>query len=59
MNVRNDIGTVGMIDCRNKYSIFIDSVSLFKWYARQEAKQDEALSWDDFERELEARNMRK
>ena len=35
------------------------AVLFFKWYVKEETRQDESLSWDDFERELEVWNMRK
>jgi putative membrane protein len=30
----------------------------FRWYAQEENKQEETVSWDDFERELDAFDMR-
>jgi putative membrane protein len=35
------------------------TVMFFRWNAKEEAQQDEDVSWDDFERELEAWNLRK
>jgi putative membrane protein len=35
------------------------TVMFFRWNAKEEAQQDEAVSWDDFERELEVWNLRK
>ncbi len=35
------------------------AVVFFKWYAREERQQEEAMSWDDFERSLEAWDLRK
>jgi putative membrane protein len=35
------------------------TVMFFKWNAKEEAQSEEEVTWDDFERELEAWNMRK
>jgi putative membrane protein len=35
------------------------TVMFFRWSAKEEAQQDEDVSWDDFERELEVWNLRK
>lgn len=35
------------------------AVVFFRWYAREERRQVDDVSWDDFERELEAYNLRK
>lgn len=35
------------------------TVMFFRWNAKEEAQQDEDVSWDDFERELEVWNLRK
>ena len=35
------------------------AIVFFKWYAREERQEAGAVSWDDFERELEAWNLRK
>jgi len=35
------------------------AVLFFRWYAREEREETEAVTWDDFERELEAWDMRK
>jgi putative membrane protein len=37
----------------------IIAVIFFRWHAREERASTEAVSWDDFERELEAWDMRK
>ena len=37
----------------------IIAVLFFKWSAREEAGQAEEVAWDDFERELQALNLRK
>lgn len=37
----------------------IITVMFFRWNAREEAQQQEEVSWDDFERELEIWNLRK
>jgi putative membrane protein len=35
------------------------AVMFFRWNAKEEARPDEEVTWDDFERELEAWDMRK
>jgi putative membrane protein len=35
------------------------AVLFFRWHAQEEAQEAEEVSWDDFERELEAWNLRK
>ena len=35
------------------------AILFFRWYAREERGQTDVVSWDDFERELEAWDMRK
>jgi len=35
------------------------AVIFFKWYAKEEASESETLSWDDFERGLEAWDLRR
>lgn len=35
------------------------AILFFQWFAREERDQVDEVSWDDFERELEVRNMRK
>lgn len=37
----------------------IIAVIFFKWYAKEESSETEALSWDDFERGLEAWDLRR
>lgn len=37
----------------------IIAVMFFRWYAREEQGRTEEVSWEDFERELQARGMRK
>jgi putative membrane protein len=37
----------------------IIAILFFQWYAREERGQVEEVSWDDFEHELDAWNMRK
>lgn len=37
----------------------IITVLFFRWHAREERQQVDEVSWDDFERELEAWNLRK
>jgi putative membrane protein len=37
----------------------IIGVIFFRWHAKEEAQTDEELTWDDFERELQAWDMRK
>ncbi len=37
----------------------IITVLFFRWYAREERQQIDEVSWDDFERELEAWDLRK